>query len=60
MSYIIKNKKYGTYYSKYLLGIKHFSPDIYEAMRFNLKKEANLALRVFRHKDNYEIIKVPK
>ena len=60
MKYIIRSKTYGLYYSKYMLGIKHFSRDIDEAIRYNLKKEANLALRVFRHKDNYEIIKVPK
>lgn len=60
MNYVIRNKKYGTYYSKYLLGIKHFSPDIYEAMKFHYKKEANLAFRLFKNKDKFEIVKVAK
>lgn len=60
MSYIIKNKKYGNYFKKYLLGIMHFVECKEEATRFKLKKEANLTMRLFKHKDNFEIVKVSK
>ena len=53
--YIIKNIKNKNYYSKHLFGIKHFSFEEKEAIRFKDKKEAKLAMRLFRHKDNFEL-----
>ena len=58
--YVIKNKKYGNYFEKHILGIKHFTSDMQEAARFKLKKEVNATMRIFKHKDNFEIVKVVK
>lgn len=58
--YIIKNKNNNAYFSKHLLGIKHYTNDESEAMSFKDKKEANATMRLFKHKENFEIVKVVK
>lgn len=58
--YVIKNIKNNVYFAKHLYGIKHYSEDINEAMTFKDKREVDTAMRLFNHKENFEIIKVVK
>ena len=56
--YIIKNIKNNVYFAKHLYGVKHYTEDIEEAMKYKDKREANETMRLFNHKENFEIIKV--
>lgn len=57
--YVIRNVNYGNYYNKVLFENQyHFVCDLREATRFKTKKEANKIMKIFNHKDNFEIIKV--
>lgn len=58
--YIIKNIKNNVYYARHLWGIKHYVKEKSEALRFKDKREANTTMRLFNHKENFEIIKVAR
>ena len=51
--YVIKNIKNNVYFAKHLYGIKHYSRDIDEAMKFKDKREVDTAMRLFNHKENW-------
>ena len=56
MKYIIHNIKYDNYFNKKLKNGYHFVQDISEAYVFKNKKEANSILKLFKMKDNYELV----
>ena len=59
--YVIRNVNYGNYYKKVLFpGQYHFVSDSREANIFKTKKEANMIFSGFKHKENFEIVKVVK
>lgn len=58
--YVIKNIKNNVYFAKHLYGIKHYSEYLGEAIKYKDKREANIAMRLFNHKENFEIVKVVK
>lgn len=58
MKYIIHNIKYGNYFNKKLKTGFHFVQDVNEAYVFKNKKEANSILKLFKAKENYELVVV--
>ena len=57
--YLIQNIHYKNYYQRQIKhDIFHFVCDFKDATRFKDKKEANKILKLFKHKNNFEIIKL--
>ena len=59
MKYILRHKKYKTYYcfdneDKY----KHYSVDGTKAYKFNRVSSANKILSKFKHPENWEIVEI--
>ena len=56
--YVIRNNNYDNYYQKHLFkNVFHFVKNKEEAYKFNNKREANKIYKLFKHKENIEIIK---
>lgn len=59
--FAIRHKENKNYYkSKINKDIKHFVVDIKEARKIKIYRKAREILNEFKHKENYEIIKVDK
>lgn len=58
MKYLIKNKKYNTYYSKQISNLFHFVVNEKVAHTFKNEEAANKIMKLFKNKDNFEIVKM--
>lgn len=58
--YVIRNKKYGNYYSNYVFTKQyHFVKDIQDAKYYSSKRDAQKMLKNFKE-ENFEIVGVKK
>ena len=58
MRYLIRNKKYNNYFARKITDdMLHFVEDKSEAHSFRGKTDANKIIKLFKNKDNYEIVR---